>query len=60
MDLAEVVIGKVQGDGEGVHLRLLAESIRQACETTHVHTHCEILPFDLAALVAAQRTQVAA
>lgn len=47
MDLAEVVIGKVQRDRVFVHFDFLAEAICQAGEPAHVHTHREVLTLNV-------------
>src|SRR5262245_1176975 len=43
---AQVVIHEVEGDSVSVILYLLAESIRQACESPHRHPHCQVLSFN--------------
>lgn len=47
MNLSEVVMHKVQRHGCSVHFGLLAEGVRQPCESAHVHPHREILPLDI-------------
>ena len=48
MDLAEVVVSEVQRNGMRVHFDLLAEPVGQSREAAHVHTHREVLTFDVA------------
>lgn len=44
MNPAEVVIHEVERKRVFVILKLFRESIRKARETTHRHSHCEVLP----------------
>src|SRR5579864_3347147 len=43
-----VIVHQVNRNGSGVILNLLAERIRQASESAHLHPHREILTLDIA------------
>ena len=45
MLLYEVVVNEMQGDSVGMILDLFGESIGQAGEPAHVHSHGQISPF---------------
>src|SRR5436190_14671697 len=45
MNTAEVVERKMQSNGSFQVRELLAESIRQARQSAHLHSHGEVLPF---------------
>ena len=47
MNPTKVVVHEVKGHGMTVILDLFAESIRQASETAHSHSHAEVLPFNV-------------
>ena len=47
MDSDEVVIGKPQGQGCTMVLPLFAESVCQAREAANLHSHREVLSFDV-------------
>ena len=47
MNLAEIVIRKVQSDSGLEVLQLLTESISKPCQTAAVCSHCEVLLFDI-------------
>jgi len=47
MHATEVVPRVPEGDHVRVILQLLAERVRQPGETTHTHSHVEVLPFDV-------------
>ena len=48
MHTAEIVVRKTQRDGSFQVRELLAESVRQARESVHLHSRGQILPFDKA------------
>ena len=48
VDAAEVVVHEMKGYSVTAILNFLAESVRKSRETTHSHTHCKILPFNIA------------
>ena len=48
MDLAEVVIGEVQRNRGPMAVNVLAERIRQSGKPANLHTHDEVLAFDMA------------
>ena len=48
MNPHEIVIGEVQSKRRIVVLPLFAESIRQPGESANLHSHGEILPFNVA------------
>ena len=47
MNAAEVVVSEVQSECGPVVLKLLREAIGQPGESSDVHSHGEILPFDV-------------
>jgi hypothetical protein len=47
MNPTEVVPSEMQGQGCFQILPFPAESICQPCEPANVHSHCEVLPFDV-------------
>ena len=48
MDAHEVVVSEVQRHGRAQVLDLLAERVRQASKSSHVHAHGQVLPLDVA------------
>jgi len=47
VDPCEIVVHEVEGDSGGVVLQLLGEGIGQARETSHRHSHGEVLALDI-------------
>ena len=48
MNPAEIIMHVVERDSVHVVLNLLAEGVRQTCESAHAHSHGEVLPFNVA------------
>src|SRR5438552_2996331 len=48
MDPAEVIVHEVEREGVLKVLHLLAEGVGQAGKSAHPHSHCQVLPLDVA------------